>query len=100
MKKTYLVVFEKAPNNYSGFSPDVPGCISVGDTLDEMYRNYQEALELYIESCDDLGLPIPEPITKRVTLPLEGETDPHAQYVVDWLSVNVPDSSNLSRKAA
>ena len=36
MKLTYAVVFEQMPNNYGAYVPHVPGCVSVGDTWDEM----------------------------------------------------------------
>ena len=32
----YAVVIEKGENNYSAYAPDLPGCVSVGDTLDEV----------------------------------------------------------------
>ena len=36
MKLTYVVVFEKAPDNYSAYVPDLPGCISTGRDWEEM----------------------------------------------------------------
>ena len=32
MKLAYSVVFERTPNNYSAYVPDVPGCVSTGKT--------------------------------------------------------------------
>ncbi len=90
MKRTFLVVYEKGPKNYSGFSPDIPGCGSMGDTLEEMRANLTEAIDLYIDGCIEFGEPLPEPTAKSITLPLEGEADPHAEYVVEWLTVNIP----------
>ncbi len=57
MKQKYLVVIEKADNNYSAFSPDVEGCVTTGDTLDETIKNMKEALEFHLEALDE----IPEP---------------------------------------
>ena len=48
----YLVVIEKADFNYAAFSPDVPGCITTGETIDETLKNMHEALELYLEETD------------------------------------------------
>lgn len=90
MKKTFLVVYEKGKKNYGGFAPDVSGCVSLGDTLDEIRANLLEALQLYIDTAVELGYPIPEPSTKTVTLPIEGETDPKVTYVVERLTVNIP----------
>lgn len=90
MKKTFLVVYEKGRRNYGGFAPDVPGCISLGDTLDEIRANLLEALQLYMDTAAELGYPIPEPTSNSVTLPIEGETNPKVTYIVERLTVNVP----------
>ena len=39
--------------------PDLPGCFSAGDTLDEAYENAVEAIELWIETALDTGMGIP-----------------------------------------
>lgn len=65
----YLVVIEKAPNNYSAYVPDLPGCISVGDTLEECGRMIQEAIEFHIRGMREDGDPIPEP----TSIPFEVE---------------------------
>lgn len=90
MKKTFLVVYEKGKRNYGGFVPDVPGCISLGDTLDDIRVNLKEALHLYMETAVELGYPIPEPTQNQVALPIEGETDPKTVYVVEHLTIKVP----------
>ena len=59
--KKYLIIVEKTDTGYSAFSPDVPGCGSVGDTKDEVERNIQEAIEFHIEGLREDGLPIPAP---------------------------------------
>jgi predicted RNase H-like HicB family nuclease len=40
--------------------PSLPGCISQGTTRDEALANIREAIELYIESLREDGLPIPQ----------------------------------------
>jgi len=40
--------------NFCASSMDVLGCISVGDTLEEMKANYKEALDFHIEGSDDI----------------------------------------------
>ena len=61
MKLTYAVVFEQMPNNYGAYVPDVPGCVSVGDTWDEMQAMIREALAFHIEDLLESGEPLPEP---------------------------------------
>ena len=98
MKKTYLVVYEKGKKNYGGFAPDVPGCISLGDTLEDIRANLHEALQLYMDTSVELGYPIPEPASTSVTLPIEGATDPKVSYVVERLTVNIPRARAPKRK--
>lgn len=98
MKKTFLVVYEKGRKNYGGFAPDVPGCISLGGTLDEIRTNLLEALQLYMDTAVELGYPVPEPTSNSVTLPVEGETDPKITYVVERLTVNVPCAKAPKRR--
>ena len=73
----YTVIIEKAPNNYCAFSPDVLGCISVGDTPEEMREMIREALEFHLEGMLLDGHPIPEPTAKIETLAAGGH-----EYVV------------------
>ena len=61
MKLKYAVVFEKVPGNYAAYAPDVLGCVSVGDTWDEMPAMMREALEAHIELTLEDGDPLPEP---------------------------------------
>jgi len=41
--------------------PDLPGCFSAGDTLDEAISNAKEAIELWIETVIEDGGSVPEP---------------------------------------
>ena len=41
--------------------PDLPGCFSAGDTLDEALDNAPEAIALWLETVVEDGGPIPEP---------------------------------------
>jgi len=57
----YLVIFEKAGDNYSAYSSDIPGCIATGATHDEVGKNIKEAISFHIEGLKEDGLPVPEP---------------------------------------
>ncbi len=57
----YLVIFERAGNNYSAYSPDIRGCIATGNTRDEVEKNIKEAIGFHIEGLAKDGLPLPEP---------------------------------------
>ena len=56
----YLVIYEKARNNYSAYSPDIPGCIATGRTRDEVEKNIREAISFHLEGLAKDGLPLPE----------------------------------------
>jgi predicted RNase H-like HicB family nuclease len=57
----YAVVVEKGERNYSAYVPDLAGCVSVGDTLDEVKAEIREAIEFHLEGMRKDGLPIPKP---------------------------------------
>ena len=59
----YVVVIEKAPENYGAYVPDLPGCVSVGDTFAEMLSMIKEAIEFHLDGMREDGEPIPEPTT-------------------------------------
>lgn len=52
----YLVLIEKTESNYSSFSPDVPGCLSHGNSVQQAIANMKEALELHIDELDEIPL--------------------------------------------
>lgn len=58
--ETNLVIIGFAEKNYSAYLPDLPGCISVGDSLEEVKNNIKEAVELHVEGSLADGDPIPD----------------------------------------
>ena len=65
----YLVIFEKADDgSYSVYVPDLPGCVSAGDTLEEAEQMIREAIELHIESMREQGEPVPPPTSRAGTI--------------------------------
>ncbi|HEY4673245.1 MAG TPA: type II toxin-antitoxin system HicB family antitoxin [Candidatus Methanoperedens sp.] len=56
----FLVVIEKANNNYSAYSPDLQGCVATGETREEAEKNMYEAIEMHIQGLLEDKLPIPE----------------------------------------
>ncbi|HEX9211056.1 MAG TPA: type II toxin-antitoxin system HicB family antitoxin [Bradyrhizobium sp.] len=61
----YIAIIEDAgPDHAVGvWFPDLPGCISVGDDIDEALHNAPEALELYAEDLIEDGRELPRPRT-------------------------------------
>ena len=56
-----MVIFEKANENLSAYSPDLPGCIATGGTRQETEENIRAAIAMHINGLREDGLPIPEP---------------------------------------
>jgi len=56
----FLVVIEKVNNNYSAYSPDIPGCVSTGATYEKVEKNMYEAIEMHIQGLLEDNLAIPE----------------------------------------
>jgi predicted RNase H-like HicB family nuclease len=60
----YAVVIEKGERNYSAYVRDLPGCVSVSDTLEEVKAEIRDAIEFHLEDMREDGLPIPKPSTR------------------------------------
>lgn len=57
----YLVVLEKGPTSYGAHVPDLPGCIAVGQTKQEVLGLIREAIEFHLDGLKQDGQPIPDP---------------------------------------
>lgn len=53
------IVEEEEGKAYGVWFPDLPGCFSAGDTLDEAMTNAAEAVELWAEAMIESGQKIP-----------------------------------------
>jgi predicted RNase H-like HicB family nuclease len=56
----FLIVIEEAGENFSAYSPDLPGCVATGPTCNEAEKHMYEAIQLHVEGLQEDGLPIPE----------------------------------------
>ena len=57
----YLIVIENAGRNYSAYSPDLPGCIATGSTVEQTRKKMEGAVGFHVEGLREGGLPIPPP---------------------------------------
>ena len=55
----FLIVIEKAKNNYSAYSPDLPGCVATGPSREEVEELMHEAIELHVHGLVEDGIPVP-----------------------------------------
>jgi predicted RNase H-like HicB family nuclease len=58
----FLVIIEKGNQNYGAYSPDLPGCVAVGDTLEEVEKNMREAIRMHLQGMieDQEAIPTPQ----------------------------------------
>ena len=60
--KTYPAhIWKEENNSYSVEFPDLPGCFTSGETLENAKAHAEEALTVYLESLDSRSISIPEP---------------------------------------
>jgi predicted RNase H-like HicB family nuclease len=57
----YMVVIERGETSWGAHVPDLPGCVAVGETREEVLQLIREAIELHIDGLKEDGLPVPTP---------------------------------------
>ena len=60
----YMVVIERGETSWGAHVPDLPGCVAVGETRDEVRRLIREAIEFHIDGLREDGLPVPAPTSE------------------------------------
>jgi len=77
----YPAVFETDEQGGYGITfPDLPGCVTAGDTMEEAYANAIEALELHLEGMIEDGEALPPASSIQ-----DIEDDPEIQVVTKML---------------
>ena len=61
MRAAYIAVMEKGPEGYGVWFPDLPGCVSAGETEVEARAGAVEALALHLEGLVEDGQTVPRP---------------------------------------
>jgi predicted RNase H-like HicB family nuclease len=78
----YLTIIERAGNNLSAWFPDVPGCGTVGGTVEEVMTNACEALELHLDDEPEGELPAARPLKAIIAEGLELD----GSEIVAWVT--------------
>lgn len=101
----YIAFIHKDKKSGYGVSfPDFPGCVTVGDTLDEAHQAAAEALAFHIEGIQEDGEAIPAPSSLETALSSDLAEDHQAVIVVQAKlamkpkRVNVMMDSDLLRR--
>ena len=94
----YIAIIEDGGDTHATgvWFPDLPGCFSAGDTLDEAMMNGAEALALWSEVMAEDGKPMPKPRSLAAI-----KADPEwARDVAQYMVAVIPLISSPARNAA
>ena len=67
----YLVIIEKGESSWGAHVPDLPGCVAVAETCQEVRALIKEAIDFRLEGLRAHGEPIPRPASESESI----ETD-------------------------
>jgi predicted RNase H-like HicB family nuclease len=67
---TYTIIIEDAGSNLAAYVPDLPGCIGVADSVEEITELMREAIEFHIEGLRMSGEEVPQPSTTAAAVSL------------------------------
>ena len=59
----YAVVIEATQGNYSGYVPDLPGCVATGATIGDVETQLRAAIRFHLDGLIEDGLPVPDALT-------------------------------------
>ncbi|MCK5693407.1 MAG: type II toxin-antitoxin system HicB family antitoxin, partial [Bacteroidales bacterium] len=68
MDSRIMVVLEKTENGYSAYLPDLPGCISTGETISDVRNNIKDAVDFHLEGIQIENLPVPDKFAREFDL--------------------------------
>ena len=60
----YAIVIERSVNGFGACVPDLPGCVAVAESEEEVRALIREAVEFHLESMHEDDNPIPQPATR------------------------------------
>lgn len=86
MSRPYKIEFMPEEVGFTVTIPDLKGCISFGDTIQEAYQMITEAKSLWIETALDKRWSIPEPVDLELEMELNA-----------WDSISDEDFYNFEK---
>jgi predicted RNase H-like HicB family nuclease len=81
----YLVIIEKTVTGYSGYSPDLPGCVASGVSAGEVRNLMREGIEFHIEGLRLGGFPVPPPSSEAVFFTVSDSGEIQSEIVAETL---------------
>jgi predicted RNase H-like HicB family nuclease len=59
----YTVIVERGEQSFGAYVPDLPGCVAVAETREEVLQLIQAAVEFHLKGLREEGQPIPTPVS-------------------------------------
>ena len=66
--RRFAVIVEKGDHNFSAYSPDLPGCVTTGNTVEETLENMKEAISFHLQGLQEDAQSIPASTSVAVQL--------------------------------
>ena len=92
MNKVLVILEKTSVEGYSAYLPELPGCISTGNSLSDIKESIQDAVEFHIEGMKEEHLEIPEAFQEDYELSYKMDI----ASLFDWFS-GVLTKSGISR---
>ena len=68
----YAIIIEKAADGgYCAYVPDLPGCVGMGASHEEVILNMIEGIKFHLDGLKQEGLPLPLPVSEAENLVIE-----------------------------
>ena len=61
-----ILYWSEEDNIFVAEVPELPGCMAHGDTQEASLANVKEAMQLWIDTAEEFGDPVPEPKGRRL----------------------------------
>ena len=65
-KYEIIIYWDNQDRIYIADVPELPGCSAHGSTYDDALNNIKEAIQLWIDTANEFGDPVPEPKGHRL----------------------------------
>ena len=66
--KTLKAIIESTEHNYSAYIEGIDGVVATGNTISEIKANLLEAIQAFIETCNQLGCEVPEELSGEFSI--------------------------------
>lgn len=68
MRYTCIIEKNTKGSGYGAYVPDLPGCVAVGDSEEEVAGLLRSAMQLHLEGLRRDGEPVPPPSTRSLEI--------------------------------